>query len=153
MLSECRCSRPQAACASCSARLDGIATKIVGITHQLQFVDLPIVVDVLEDVPVRKPGTDDAKRGNSLRDSEEGYHVWMRNTFPLYDLVMESLVKISLHSPYCQNTITDPFDRHWDIVDTRPRLSLKRLNGHPVSTYLCLPNLRKLTRGVGDVVA
>lgn len=43
------------------------------MAHQLQPVDLRIVVDVFKDVPVGKPRADDAKRDHSLRDSEEGY--------------------------------------------------------------------------------
>lgn len=43
------------------------------MAHQLQSVDIRIVVDVFEDVPVGKPRVDDAKREHSLRNSEELY--------------------------------------------------------------------------------
>jgi len=72
MLSECRYSRPQAACASYQGRSLSLSLEIIWIAYQVQSIGPRIFLSVLGDVSVLQPRGDDAKREQGLGNSEEG---------------------------------------------------------------------------------
>ena len=69
-----------------------------GIAYQLQSVDVLIFTDIPKDVSILQPRVYDAEWEQLLRNSEEGYDVWMRSVLPRYDLAIEQLITIRLCS-------------------------------------------------------
>ena len=91
------------------AALYGLPTKIIVIAYQLESIGLSILPGVIEDISVRQPGTDDAKRGlQRFRNPEDGQYVRMRNVLPPDDFMIKPLVRIRFLSQSRQKTEVPP---------------------------------------------
>ena len=105
-------------------------------------------LDVLGDVPIHQPGTDDTKREQRLRNSKERQHVWVQNVLPPYDLTVEPLVGCQFEFALEQVIVTHPFD----FVQISRGPGLKCLHAHLVSIQLALPNICESSRSIRNSV-